>query len=130
MVLLAAVLAPGASAAEVRVHVRQVANSDGTIVAALCDQASFRKRCPMRQVVPAMQGQVIVSFSEVPPGRYAIQLFHDQNGNGKLDVNAFGLPNEAYAFSRDAIGRFGPPDFDAAAFEVGKQDVILAVTLR
>jgi uncharacterized protein (DUF2141 family) len=52
------------------------------------------------------------------PGRYAVSVIHDQNGNGKLDTNLVGLPTEGYGFSRDARGTIGPPGFEAAAFDL------------
>lgn len=54
---------------------------------------------------------------DVLPGRYAIALLHDENGNKKMDKSLF-LPKEGFGFSRDAPVRMAPPKFDAAAFEV------------
>ena len=33
-----------------------------------------------------------VVLTNLDPGQYAIILFHDENGNGKLDKNALGVP--------------------------------------
>jgi uncharacterized protein (DUF2141 family) len=65
-----------------------------------------------------------------PPGRYAIRLFHDRDGNGQLGTNMMGIPNEPFGFSNDAPVQFGPPSFDAAAFEVGSQGITITVTLH
>lgn len=54
----------------------------------------------------------------LPPGTYAVRVFQDVDSDGKMGKNPFGLPIEPYGFSRDAQGSMGPPDFDAAAFEV------------
>jgi len=51
------------------------------------------------------------------PGRYAVRLFHDSNGNGELDRNVLGIPSEAYGFSNDAGAR-GPASFEEAAVVV------------
>jgi Uncharacterized protein conserved in bacteria (DUF2141) len=40
----------------------------------------------------------------------------DENGNGVLDKNFFGVPVEGYGFSNDARGSMGPPAFEKAAF--------------
>ena len=50
---------------------------------------------------------------DFPSGTWA---FWD--GDGDLTLWPIGLPKEAYGFSRDARGRFGPPSFDAAAFDL------------
>ena len=63
-------------------------------------------------------GSVTLTFADVKPGRYAIALLHDENGNGKADRAAMMIPTEGFGFSRDAKVRFGPPKFREAAFEV------------
>ena len=53
---------------------------------------------------------------ELPPGTYAIGIFHDVNLNNKMDNNFLGIPVEQFGFSNNAHALFGPPDFDDAAF--------------
>ena len=55
---------------------------------------------------------------ELPPGTYAIGIFHDVNLNNKMDNNFFGIPKEQYGFSNNASAFLGPPAFEAAAFEL------------
>ena len=55
---------------------------------------------------------------ELPPGTYAIGIFHDVNLNNKMDNNFFGVPKEQYGFSNNARAFLGPPAFEAAAFEL------------
>lgn len=66
--------------------------------------------------VPAA-ATVKLRFTNLKPGRYAIALLHDENGNGKVDMMLM-LPREGFGFSRDAKIRMGPPGFDSAAFEL------------
>lgn len=76
------------------------------------------KKAVHLQSVEAEKGQVALSLN-VPPAKYAVAVFHDANNNGVLDKNAFGIPTEAYGFSNNARGRFGPPDFSDCLIEVG-----------
>ncbi|WP_295530665.1 DUF2141 domain-containing protein, partial [Novosphingobium sp. Chol11] len=39
----------------------------------------------LRLTVPARSGATL-HFANVPPGRYAIALFHDENSNNRLDT--------------------------------------------
>ena len=55
---------------------------------------------------------------ELPPGTYAIGIFHDVNLNNKMDNNFFGTPKEQYGFSNNARALLGPPAFEAAMFEL------------
>ena len=64
----------------------------------------------------AKVGEVQVVFEHVPPGTYAISVFHDANENGKLDSNFAGIPKEGFGFSNNAMGMFGPPSFEEAKF--------------
>jgi uncharacterized protein (DUF2141 family) len=56
---------------------------------------------------------------DLPAGRYAVSLIHDENGNGKLDTT-LGIPREGFAFSRNPAIRFGPPRYDEVSFPVGE----------
>ncbi len=55
-------------------------------------------------------------------GRYAVALFQDTKGTGKLESNFFGVPTVPYGFSNNASGGLRAPGFDAAAFDVGGAD--------
>jgi uncharacterized protein (DUF2141 family) len=63
----------------------------------------------------AQAGAQSITFRQLPPGRYAIIAFHDENDNGLLDENAMGVPLEGYGFSNDAQGFLSAPSFAAAA---------------
>ena len=52
----------------------------------------------------------------LPEGQYVISLFHDANGNKKLDQGEYGIPLEKYGFSNNARGQMGLPAFKDAAF--------------
>lgn len=78
---------------------------------------------------PASAASVRLEFGAVPPGRYAISAFHDENGNGRLDKSLM-IPREGYGFSRDAPVRFGPPSFASAAFAVIAGDQQQALRMR
>jgi len=70
------------------------------------------------RVVPARPSPAVVVFEGVEPGRYAVKMFHDLDGDGEMDANVLGIPSEPYAFSNNAPASFGPPGFEKAAFEV------------
>jgi uncharacterized protein (DUF2141 family) len=76
-------------------------------------------------------GEARWEFADVPPGRYAIRVFHDENSNGKLDQRfGFGPPKEAVGFSNDAMGTFGPPSFEDGAFEHASGETKLRIALK
>lgn len=57
-----------------------------------------------------------VEIADLPVGQYAVRLFHDVNGDGQFNTNAFGIPTEPFAFSNNARGSFGPASWSDAAF--------------
>jgi uncharacterized protein (DUF2141 family) len=65
--------------------------------------------------VPANRGHV--QFQTVPPGQYAVSVFHDENSNRKLD-RFMGIPREGFGFSRNPVIRFGPPRFDKVSIQL------------
>lgn len=56
-------------------------------------------------------------IDHVPPGRYAIAVFHDENSNRNLDKFA-GIPKEGFAFSRNPSIKFRAPRFEEVAVEL------------
>jgi uncharacterized protein (DUF2141 family) len=77
----------------------------------------------------AKAGSQSVIFTQLPPGRYAVIAFHDENDNGLLDANALGVPTEGFGFSNDAHGFLGAPSFEDAAIELGTVDRRISITL-
>ncbi len=65
----------------------------------------------------------------LPKGTYAAAIYHDANGNGKLDRNIFYYPTEAYGFSNNARGVAGPPSWNDAKFTV-ENDLELRIKVQ
>jgi uncharacterized protein (DUF2141 family) len=80
-----------------------------------------------RVTVPA--GQPIPEFTDLPSGDYAVALFHDENGNRRLDRLA-GIPTEGVGFSNNPRLMFGPPRFTQARFAVTNKPVDERVRLK
>jgi len=79
--------------------------------------------------IRAQRGTQSTVFTQLPPGRYAAIVIHDENDNGRLDKNAMGVPTEGYGFGNDAQGFLSAPSFDAAAIAIGDADVSASVSL-
>jgi uncharacterized protein (DUF2141 family) len=62
----------------------------------------------------AANGKFSVVLKNLPEGPLALSVFQDANANGRLDMNAMGIPTEPFGFSNDAVGNFGPPKFEQA----------------
>jgi uncharacterized protein (DUF2141 family) len=79
--------------------------------------------------VPVKQkGQIRYTF-QVKPGNYTLAAFHDENEDEKLNTSLVGIPTEAYGFSNNARGTFGPPSLKDQLFVV-KGDAEMRITLK
>lgn len=67
---------------------------------------------------------------DVPPGRYAVQLYQDSNGNGRLDLSPRGVPQEPVGFSGNPALVKGKPTPLQCLFEHGSGDTLIRVKLR
>ena len=59
-----------------------------------------------------------ISFDSIFPGKYAIQFFHDENENQKMDFNLIGIPKEKFGSSNNVKPILGPPKFEKMLFEI------------
>ena len=131
LVLAALALPLPAHAARLDIELAGIGNDRGLVRVAVCAPATFTTRnCPFTGAAPAKPGSVVVSVPDIPPGRYAVQAYHDEDGNGRLRKGLFGLPAEAIGFSRDARIRLGPPSFEDAAIDVAEPVTATRLRLR
>jgi len=71
-----------------------------------------------------------VSFDSIYSGRYAIQFYHDENQNGKLDLNLIGIPKESYGSSNDVKPVLGPPKFEKMLFNLTENKKVIMVPVN
>jgi uncharacterized protein (DUF2141 family) len=126
--LLGALTGASAHALDLSIEVTGARSTKGFVTGAIYAEAGWLKT-PLRGERVEVGDKVVLVFRNLVPGTYALALFHDENGNGKLDSNALGLPTEHYGFSRDAQGVMGPPKFADAALQLDT-DTVVKVTLK
>lgn len=78
----------------------------------------------------ARDGEVVRTEVHLPLGNYAIAVFYDKDGNGKLTTNLFGQPREPTAHSNNALGKFGSPAFADAVFTLGAEPIVQRMNMR
>ena len=71
-----------------------------------------------------VNGSSSITFKNIPSGKYAVNILHDENKNGKID-KGFILPIEGIGFSNfESIGLTNRPNFSKASFELSKNKSI------
>ncbi len=119
---------PGARAAvgniTLRVEVTGVRTDKGRVHIDLCHEDEFLKDCPIAGDARAVKGTTVVVLTNLLPGEYAVQAFHDENSNGKVDRVLFGIPKEGVGFSNDAPIKLAPPKWSDAKFSLAADKTI------
>lgn len=118
-----------AQAYDLTVEVLGARSEQGLVAGALYASEGTWLKDPLQGEREPAAARTVLVYRNLQPGSYALSLFHDENGNGKLDSNIAGIPTERYGFSRDARGRMGPPGFADAAVEL-RSDLTITVNLR
>ncbi|ENO94720.1 MAG TPA: DUF2141 domain-containing protein [Thauera sp.] len=123
-----------AQASALEVSLTGIQHDRGSLrVGLYSEPKTFRKEAQAVaiQQVPASAGTVTVSFGALPPGRYAIMAYHDEDGNGELNRRFGMFPTEGYGLSNNPTVS-GPPAFADSAFEVaaGAGTTRISIDLR
>jgi uncharacterized protein (DUF2141 family) len=137
LVIIATCVAETARASCPGIHITilNIRNSIGTVDCALFDSPSGfpadTLRSAMRLVAMKVPNRTAhCDFDDLPAGKYALVVLHDENMNGRIDYNWLGIPREGYGFSNDARGTLGAPSFEQAAFVYDGKTLDLSVSLR
>lgn len=124
---LAATAAPGG--ATIDLEVAGIAAPEGRLMVALYPSAErYRRDASESRMLEPRAGTMRLRFDGLAPGEYAIAVFHDRNGNGRLDTNLMGIPTEPAAFSGSGAA-FGAPSWPQASFRVADDGARVLVRL-
>jgi uncharacterized protein (DUF2141 family) len=137
-------MGPAAWAGDLKVSIEGVRSSAGAVMIGLYDSpehfnTAIDKAAEVGTLndearlggvaLRAIAGTQSVVFTKLNPGSYAVIVFHDENDNGKLDKNFWGVPLEGYGFSNNAQGSLGPPDFKEVAITLDEADKEISISL-
>lgn len=112
------------------IEVRDIEKVEGQLYVAIYhSEDTFMKKPLAAFRVEVKDDVVSLPCTGLPTGTYAVSLFQDENGNGKLDTGAFGIPTEKFAFSNDAEGVMGPPTYKKCSFTFS-EDTTLVIHLK
>jgi uncharacterized protein (DUF2141 family) len=112
------------------VVIANVNNRSGKLYVGLANnKASFDGESIQRKMidVPA-SGEITTVFEGLTPGKYAVRLFQDLNGNQKMDFSGQ-MPNEPFGFSNVSM-LMGPPDFDQSSLELTENKSIRVLVME
>jgi uncharacterized protein (DUF2141 family) len=111
------------------VEVNQLRNNNGIVQFALYNKEGTIPDEHYKNYYKILKGVISnksseVTFSNIPRGKYAVNILHDENMNGKID-KGFVLPIEGIGFSNyESIGFSNRPNFSKASFELKRNTEI------
>jgi uncharacterized protein (DUF2141 family) len=117
----------------IRINITNLRNNKGHVLVSLFKDGKGYPDEPgnayKKLKLDIKNGTAVASFSDLPPGTYAVAILHDENDDLKMNKNFFGLPKEGYGFSNNVMGMFGPPSYSKASFTHTSQKNTL-ITIR
>jgi uncharacterized protein (DUF2141 family) len=78
---------------------------------------------------PAKSGSVVFT-TDLPPGTYAVNGFHDEDGSGKFKTSLIGLPEEGYFFSNNVRAGLSAPSFESASFKLPPEGAAISISVH
>jgi uncharacterized protein (DUF2141 family) len=112
------------------VHIVNARNANGMVRVALFQSAEgFPANASeaLRTQPAEIDRQTLIAqavFTAIPQGTYAVTVFHDENGNGKLDKNMVGIPKEGYGASNNPAKKMRAPTFDEAKLSLASDQSV------
>ncbi len=71
----------------------------------------------------------VLRFDNLPMGRYAVAVIHDENSNKKLDRNFLRVPKEGFGFANNPHVGLSAPPFESAAINVTCPQTVIEIHL-
>ena len=117
---------------QVRVTVNGVGSGGILSVELYHDSENFlnKKGRTKRIRVPAVEEQHVVCFNLDKSGIYAVAVYHDVDGNRKLNKKWNMMPDEPFGLSNNPELRLGFPAFSDAAFATGDLGADITINLQ
>ena len=106
--------------ATLQVDITNVKSGNGKILIGIYkpDEKFGGGKSSISKIIEVNSAMDQTAVFKLEPGRYALALYHDLNGNNKIDKNLVGIPKEPYGFSKNFRPRFSAPSFEDCAFEL------------
>ena len=105
------------------VEVNDLRNSEGTVLFALYNRKDAFPDEHYKKYFKKLTGKIVngtslVTFENIPVGKYAVNILHDENNDGKIKKGLI-MPIEGIGFSNyKSIGLSNKPTFSKASFDI------------
>ena len=120
---------PNAETFSLTIEVKNLRNEKGVVQFALYNKDGSIPDEDYENYYKIVKGEIVngsstITFKNIPTGKYAVNILHDENKNGKID-KGFILPIEGIGFSNfQSIGFSNRPNFSKASFTLNQKKSI------
>lgn len=77
-----------------------------------------------------LQPEAVLKLEDIPPGKYALAILHDEDKNFKMTYHWTGIPKEGFGFSMVKTGLLKIPSFEKAAFQHSARGTSLDIEMH
>ena len=99
-----------------QIDILNVRKNSGKIIVEIYKDKSNWLTTPFQRMTLSTDETTKKTSFNVPQGKYAVSIYQDVNGNGKLDQNFLGIPKEPVGFGNN-YKPFGKPKFESALID-------------
>ncbi len=105
------------------INVNSLRNSDGVVLFLLYNEDGAIPDKDQTKYYIKKSGNIAaktatITFNNLPEGKYAVNIIHDENDNGVIDMGYF-LPKEGIGFSNfKKLNMMNRPSFSKASFDL------------
>jgi uncharacterized protein (DUF2141 family) len=115
------------STGNIEIRITDLRNTKGKVNVNLFNGSEGFPDDPMKsfgwRTVKIIPDTVVIVFEDLPYGDYAVSVLHDENSNGKMEKNFFGIPKEGFAFSNNIKPRMMSPSFSDAKISLKEKQM-------
>ncbi len=80
--------------------------------------------------IKAADADSVTFIVNLPPGKYAASVLHDENTNGKMDKNFAGVPEEGYGVTNNPKPSFRAATFKEATFNLPPEGASMVISVQ
>jgi uncharacterized protein (DUF2141 family) len=119
--------------AHLTIHVTDLRNHKGQLLLGIYTTAdgfpSTAAKAVNWQVKPAAAGDLVFT-ADLPVGNYSASVLHDENSDGKMNTNFFGIPTEGYGVTNNPKPHRRAARFDEGIFKLPPGGADLSISMQ
>ena len=110
------------------IEITELNDTKGSIVLELLDENE--NQILVFNDIPIINNKSVFKIDSLRSGKYVLRFFNDNNENGKLDTNLFGIPREEFGNSNNIKPKFGSPNFRDMIFKIEGDSSLIMISQK